>query len=159
DRALRCGHPLLGIHRGRCVDDEHDQVPDLALADLLPQVAPLELETLAREAAAILLHRGSSTDGSVDREIVDLRPGLRPHVTAATIGSLARRALAALLADPPLPGQVDALHVEGLGRVWRRLVAARATGGHPLVAARRLLSGVGGARALLRRRLRGRLAL
>ena len=124
DRSFCRGHPLLGVHRGRCIDDEHDEVAYLAFANLLAKVVTLQLEAFAGEPAAVLLHRGGRTYGGVDRQIGDLGLGLRSHVTAAPVGSLAGRAFAALLANPPLPGQVDAPQVEGLCRVGRRLVSA-----------------------------------
>src|SRR5581483_5701918 len=141
------------------VDDKDDQVPHLAFAHLLAQVLPLEHQGLAVLAPALYLHRGRGADRGVDREVVHLRLRLGADVAAAAVGGLARAALAALLADLSLPRQVDALQVEDLARVRRRLLAARPAGGHALVAPRGLLAGLTRALGLVGGRLGRRLAV
>src|SRR5450759_952212 len=70
-----------------------------------------------------------------------------------------RRALAALLAHTALAGKVDPPQVEGLERVGGRFISARASSGHPLIAAGGLLTAIRSAGARLGRRVRGGLAL
>src|SRR5207253_6461700 len=129
------------------------------LADLLAQVLPLEHQPFAVTAAALYLHRRGRTHRGVDRQVAHLLFGLGANVSPATVGGLARRALASLLSHTALARKVDAAEVEGLQGFGRRFMTAGPACRHPRVGAGRLLAGLRGAGRLLGAGVRGRLAL
>src|SRR5206468_8672351 len=105
---------LLGVHRGRRIDDEDDQVADLALADFLAKVATLQHQPFTVLPAPLALQWCGGAHGGVDREVVHLFLRLRAYVAAAPVGGLARGALASLLAHAALTWEVAAPQVERL---------------------------------------------
>jgi len=101
-------------HRIAAINHESEQRTSLAFAHLLPQVASLEHQALPVAPAPLHLEGRRRANGGIDREVVDLFLWRGAHVAAAAVRRLARRALAALLAHPSLPRQVDAPQVESL---------------------------------------------